>query len=151
MIWTPRTTVAAIIQRKGQFLLVEEAVKGLRVVNQPAGHLEDNESLIQAVIREVLEETAQQFQPQGLVGIYRYRIATGGDSGLTYLRYCFYGSCVPASNPPPRDPDILNLLWLSRAELGQTDHAPRSPMVVRCIDDYLAGQRYPLELLHELD
>ncbi|MEO5343811.1 MAG: NUDIX hydrolase [Gammaproteobacteria bacterium SHHR-1] len=149
MIWTPRTTVAAIIERDRQFLLVEELAHGQRVLNQPAGHLEDGEGLIQAVMREVREETCLAFKPQGLVGIYRYRIPQGADAGLTYLRYCFFGTASALDPAPARDPDILDLIWLERAELAR--RVLRSPLVLRCIDDYRAGQRHSLELLHEPD
>jgi ADP-ribose pyrophosphatase YjhB (NUDIX family) len=149
MIWTPRTTVAAIIEQDQRFLLVEEESHGHRVLNQPAGHLEDGESLIQAVIREVREETCLAFQPQGLVGIYRYRIPQGEDAGLTYLRYGFFGTVSAQDEATTRDPDILDLHWLAPGELAQ--HRLRSPMVLQCIRDYLTGKTYPLELLHEMD
>lgn len=150
MIWTPRTTVAAVIEKQGRFLLVEEQSDGQRVVNQPAGHMEDGESLVQAAVREVLEETGQRFHPLGLVGIYRYRIPKGGDQGLTYLRYCFHGTAEPSADAPPIDADILGQLWLTPAQLRDGSHHPRSPMVLRCLEDYLDGQSYPLELLHDI-
>ncbi len=149
MIWTPRTTVAAVIEQDGRFLMVEEIDRQQRVLNQPAGHLEDNESLIQAVIREVAEETCMAFEPKGLLGIYRYRIPRDGDSGLTYLRYAFLGSAEPLSQPAKRDPDILDLHWLTEEQMRS--HRLRSPMVLQCVQDYRRNLRYPLELLHEID
>ncbi|MBF0255336.1 MAG: NUDIX hydrolase [Gammaproteobacteria bacterium] len=154
MIWTPRTTVAAIIPRGDLFLCVEEAPNGAAVLNQPAGHLEDGESLQQAVVREVLEETGLAFRPLGLVGIYRYRIASPiagpDDATLTYLRYCFHGQAEIDPNAPPRDADILALHWLSLEQLRSSPLPLRSPMVLACVADYLNGRHYPLEILHDL-
>jgi 8-oxo-dGTP pyrophosphatase MutT (NUDIX family) len=150
MIWTPRTTVAAIIADQGRFLFVREAPQGTPLINQPAGHLEDNESLPQAIRREVLEETGHRFEPLGLVGIYRYRIAQGDDQGLTYLRYCFHGTATPDPLQPTLDDDIIDLLWLHPDEIQQGHLQLRSPLVLRCLQDYLAGRHYPLELLHDI-
>jgi ADP-ribose pyrophosphatase YjhB (NUDIX family) len=145
MVWTPRVTVAAVVERNGRFLLVEEDDAGRRVVNQPAGHLEAGESLIQAVRRETLEETGWDFEPTALVGLYRWVHPT---RGLTFLRACFAGALTARHPDRPLDPDILTTVWLDRAALAR--RPLRSPMVLRCVDDYLAGRRYPLDLLADL-
>ena len=145
MIWTPRTTVAAVIEQNNRFLFVEEQIDNKMTLNQPAGHLENNESLIDAVIRETQEETAWQFSPRSLVGIYRWQAAASGE---TYIRYCFAGN---VSNHKPNqalDPDIHQALWLDHDEFLTRQADCRSPLVLDCMQDYLAGQRYPLSLLH---
>jgi len=145
--WTPRATVAAVVEQAGRFLMVEEQADGALRLNQPAGHLEDGESLMEAVIRETLEETAWHFRPDALVGIYRWR---HGLSGETYLRFAFSGTVHDQQAGRPLDPDILRSLWLEHAELrAQASHL-RSPLVLRCVEDYLAGRRYPLELLQDV-
>ncbi|HET6330886.1 MAG TPA: NUDIX hydrolase [Holophagaceae bacterium] len=132
-------TVAAVIERRGRFLFVEERDgNGPRVLNQPAGHVEEGEALIDAAIREVREETGLAFAPEGLVGIYALRAANGKD----YLRLCFHGS-VEDGEAQPQDADILACHWLTREELASK--ALRSGLVARCLDDYLKGQRLPLE------
>ena len=149
MIWTPRTTVAAIIERNGEFLMVRERSEaGAIVLNQPAGHLEASESLIDAVIRESLEETAWHVEPEALVGIYKWRIPP---DGVTYVRYCF--AARPLSQDSARDLDdgILSADWMAAEEILQLAHSHRSPMVQHCIDDYLTGRSYPLGLIHEID
>jgi 8-oxo-dGTP pyrophosphatase MutT (NUDIX family) len=147
MRWKPNTTVACLAERDGRFLLVEETIGGHTVINQPAGHLEEGESLVQAVIRETLEETGWVFEPQALVGIYRWR--SPGEN-LTFLRYCFTGVCTAHDPDHPLDPQIDRAVWLSVEELRGMEHL-RSPMVMRCIDDYLAGSRHSLDLLVDLD
>lgn len=147
MPWTPRVTVAAVIEQDGNYLLVEEWVDERLVLNQPAGHLEDGESLLDAVKREVMEETGREFQPLGLIGIYRLPMP---DKDRTYLRFCFSGS---ASEPHPGariDPDISGTVWLSREQLKQQGDRLRSAMVLRCIDDFQAHAPAPLELLHDV-
>lgn len=147
-IWKPSVTVAAIIEREGRFLLVEEETsEGIRF-NQPAGHLDPLESLEQAVAREALEETAHEFTPHALVGVYmsRYQSARTGQD-VTYLRFAFSGQ-VGRVLDQPLDHGILRALWLTYDELLETRDRHRSPLVLRCIDDYLAGQRAPLSLLH---
>lgn len=115
------------------------------MVNQPAGHVEGREGLLAAVRREVLEETAHDFAPQGLVGIYHYR-SPGAHCG--YVRFCFHGRAAAHHPQQPLDEGILRILWLDREALR--GYPPRSPMVAQCLDDYLAGQSWPLELLHYL-
>ena len=144
MIWTPRTTVAAVIERDNCFLFVEELINNKMTLNQPAGHLEDNESLIEAVIRETQEETAWQFSPQYLVGIYQWR----ADNNDTYIRYCFTGDLISHNPTQALDPDIHQTIWLDLdAFLARKSHL-RSPLVMDCIEDYLAGERHSLSLLH---
>lgn len=148
MSWNPHVTVAVIIERNGQFLMVEELdAKGSRVLNQPAGHLEENESLLAAASREALEETGWPFTPESLIGIYRWKIPP---EGATYVRFCLYGSCNDSQPQRPLDPDILRTLWMDRESLIDNQHRLRSPLVLTCIDHYLAGQRAPLHLLHDV-
>ncbi len=133
-------TVAAIIERHGRFLFVEERDgQGPRVLNQPAGHVESGEPLLEAVIREVLEETGLPFTPEALVGIYQLRAPNGRD----YVRVCFAGSVPEGLDPAPRDPDILACHWLRPEELE--GRALRSALVSRCLADWRAGRRLPLD------
>ena len=148
-IWKPHVTVAALIEREGRFLLVEEEVDegpaGVVIrYNQPAGHLDCGESLVEACARETLEETAWQFTPRELVGIYQWRPVAGE---LTYLRFAYSGSL--GSHDPERslDTGILRTLWLTPAELEATRERHRSPLVMQCVTDYLSGRRFPLELI----
>jgi len=146
MTWQPDITVAAICERDGRFLLVEERSKssGQIVLNQPAGHLEDGESILDAVKRETLEETGCVFSPKALVGMYRLRL----NSQKTYIRYTF---CGTASNPlegHTLDPDIIQTHWLTLEQIKQCDNL-RSPLVLQCINDYLSGQRFPLAILRD--
>jgi len=147
MTWKPHTTVAAVIERDGQFLMVEEEIDGRVVFNQPAGHLDPSESLLTAVIRETREETAWSFVPQAITGIYLWQLDA---SQRTYLRVAFCGSCSNHDTQQKLDDDIIRAVWMTREELLAHSNKLRSPMVIRCIDDYLAGQRYPLELLIHL-
>lgn len=145
MQWKPNVTVAAIVERAGKFLVVEENADGAIVLNQPAGHLEQGESLEQAIRREVREETGLNFTPQALVGVYLYR---NPRADIVYLRFCFCGSCAGAPATAQLDHGIIRPLWLTRAELEGRHEQLRSEMVLKCIDDYLAGRRYPLELIN---
>jgi len=144
--WAPHLTVAAVIELEQRFLLVEEESDGLIVVNQPAGHVQAGETLLAAVIRETLEETAWHFLPQALVGLYYY---TSPLNQITYLRLCFGGSVSHPEPHRPLDTGILRTLWLTPAEVRETPNL-RSPMVLRGLEDYLAGARYPLSLLTHL-
>ena len=143
--WKPNVTVAAVVERDGAFLLVEEQTQdGIRY-NQPAGHLEAGESLIEAVIRETLEESARDFRPEALLGIYQYHQPS---SDVTYLRFAFTGTL---SSPHPGlslDTGILRALWMPVEEIRACHDRHRSPLLMQCIDDYLAGKRHPLQLLH---
>ncbi|MGH2576629.1 MAG: NUDIX hydrolase [Actinomycetota bacterium] len=143
-----RVSVAAIAERAGSFLMVEEAIEaGRRVFNQPAGHLEPGETLVEGVCREVMEETAYRFEPAGLVGLYLYR---NPESHITYLRVCFHGACVAHDRARPLDAEIVRAVWLTRAEVVGRSERLRTPLVLRCLDDYLAGRRFPLAVIADL-
>lgn len=147
--WKPNVTVAAIIERDGRFLLVEEdTVDGLRL-NNPAGHLDPGESPIEACVREVLEETAHDFTPTALVGIYLNRFTrtrTGDD--ITYLRFVFAGTVGTHHGWRALDEGIVRAVWLTLDEIRACAGRHRSPVLQQCLGDYLAGQRYPLALIH---
>ncbi len=144
MVWKPHTTVAAIIERGNKFLMVEELVLGKRVINQPAGHLDSDESLVEAVIRETREETAWQFIPEAITGIYLWKHP---DNGKSFLRIAFCGSCNNHNVSQVLDDGIQAAVWKTRDELIQQQQNLRSPMVINCIDDYLTGKRFPIDLL----
>ena len=148
MIWKPHVTVAAVIERDGKFLLVEEETSlGLRF-NQPAGHLEAGESLLEAVTRETLEESAYHFVPQYLLGIYRWH---ANESNITYLRFAFTGIITGHETERPLDTGILQAVWLTPEEIRTTQACHRSPLILRCMEDYLENKRYPLALLVHYD
>jgi len=142
-IWRPSVTVAAVIERDGKFLLVEELQDGRRELNQPAGHLDPEETLIDACAREVREETAHRFVPAALVGIYRWYYQP---ADVTFLRFCFSGNVLGVDDSP-LDKDILGIHWLSSRELKGRAREHRSPLVQQCVDDYLAGCNFPLTVL----
>jgi 8-oxo-dGTP pyrophosphatase MutT (NUDIX family) len=143
----PDLTVAAIVEREGQFLLVEERVANRMVFNQPAGHVERGETLVQAVIRETLEETAWQFTPEALVGIYFWEQP---ERRRSFLRFAFCGQ-VTNHDPQRRlDRGIERALWMTREEIVMRTARMRSPMVLKCIDDYWSGQRYPLDIVTQV-
>lgn len=146
-IWKPAVTVAAIIERGGQFLLVEEQTgDGIRL-NQPAGHLEPEESLLDAVVRETLEETAHDFTPTALLGMYMARSwSASRQRQVTYLRFAFAGE-LGCDHRLPLDTGILRTLWMSREELAACPERHRSPLVLECVDDYLRGRRAPLSMI----
>ena len=146
MVWTPHVTVAAILEDQGKYLFVHEKSNGASVLNQPAGHLEDNETLLQAVKREVLEETAIVFEPTHIVGIYQYRVS---DGGVTYLRFCFTGNIIKRQNTT-LDSDIIETLWLTREELQTQTIKLRSPLVNQSLDDYENQQLLPLDIIHNI-
>ncbi|MBV2235838.1 MAG: NUDIX hydrolase [Sterolibacterium sp.] len=153
LIWKPHVTVAAVIEHAGRFLLVEEEVSdqtGRRVVryNQPAGHLDAGESLLHACVRETLEETAWHFQPQALVGIYQW---PRPERDLTYLRFAYCGELGEEEIGRKLDQGILRALWLTLDEIQALSAQHRSPLVLQCIRDYLAGHRYPLDLVKHYD
>ena len=144
--WKPSVTVAAVIEKDGRYLLVEEhTADGLRL-NNPAGHLEVGESLEQAVVREVLEETACRFTPSHLVGVYLAQMPRG-DEAITYLRFAFAGHAEPADPRRALDQGIVRTLWLTPAEIEASRERHRNPLVWRCLQDSLAGANYPLTLL----
>src|SRR6185312_11780687 len=143
MVWKPDVTVAALVQRAGRFLIVEERIGGRLVLNQPAGHVEEGESLRAAVIRETLEESAWHFEPEALLGLYLWR----SPSGRSTLRIAFTGSVGAHEAQRRLDPPVLAAHWLSRSELEARRAQLRTPLVLRCIDDFLSGQRLPLSAL----
>jgi 8-oxo-dGTP pyrophosphatase MutT (NUDIX family) len=145
--WKPNVTVAAIIELEGKFLLVEETTERGNRFNQPAGHLEENESIIAAAIRETLEETAYDFTPQALVGIYHWQHP---GNGITYLRFAFSGQLGAHHPERALDDGILRTVWKSAAEIAADGELMRSPQVLLCVQDYLAGKRYSLDILKHL-
>ena len=149
MIWKPNVTVAAIIEHDNKFLLVEEYAddETVTVFNQPAGHLEKGESIIDAVIRETLEETAWHFRPSALVGVYRWPHPT---KDLTYLRFAFAGEITKHEPDRQLDDGIVATTWKSHDEMLALGPRLRSPQVVQGIDDYLAGQRVSLDIFKDL-
>lgn len=144
MRFLPHVTVATIVEDQGRFLMVEEIKNNLNVLNQPAGHLERDESLLAAARRETLEETAWEVELTGVVGIYLFT----ADNGISYQRVCF--SAKPIRHHPQKklDEGIVDALWLTRDELMNRQHQWRDPMIITCIDDYLAGHIYPLSIIH---
>jgi 8-oxo-dGTP pyrophosphatase MutT (NUDIX family) len=162
--WKPSTTVAAIIERDGRFMLVEEHTSVGLQLNNPAGHLDPGESLVDACAREALEETAHLFTPTALVGVYLSRFqrpatadpAVAADAAhgspadvedITYLRFAFCGQLGEQQLNRALDTGIVRTLWLTPDEVRASAARHRSPLLVRCMEDYLAGQRFPLELL----
>lgn len=142
--FTPHITVATVIEKDGRFLFVKEHAEERVVLNQPAGHLEMDESLIQAAIRETLEETGWDIEITQMIGIYLY---TAPSNNVTYQRVCFAGRALAQRENHQLDEGIIAPVWLSRDELIEQQALWRSPMVLRCIDDYLTGERFSLELL----
>ena len=139
----PSVTVAAVIERRGSYLFVEEVQDGRRVLNQPAGHLDPGESLLQAVVREVMEETAYRFEPAALVGVYRWLYEP---KDVTFIRFCFSGIATGAEPGRKLDKEIVALHWLTPEELKARRAEHRSPLVQQCMDDFLAGKRFPLDV-----
>jgi ADP-ribose pyrophosphatase YjhB (NUDIX family) len=147
--WKPNVTVAAIIEKNGRYLLIEEQTQeGLRL-NNPAGHLDPGESPAQGCAREALEETAHPFNPTALVGIYLSRFqrpAQGED--ITYVRMAFCGELGDLQAHLKLDDGIVRTLWMTPEEVRASAERHRSPLVLRCIEDHLAGQRFPLEVIY---
>lgn len=148
MVWKPNVTVASVLEQEGRFLLVEEETEYGVCFNQPAGHLECGESLLAAVIRETLEETGCTLQPQYLIGVYNYRIEA---RDITYLRFAFGGQVTAWDPERPLDQGIIAARWLTLDEVRACQAKHRSPLVLRCIEDWLAGKRYPLALISHFD
>lgn len=146
MEWHAHVTVATIVEHEGRFLFVEELKGGRLVLNQPAGHLEARESLQQAAIRETLEETGCDVELTGVTGIYLY---TAPSNGVTYQRTCFTANLIAHHPGLALDTDISGIRWLTYQELQAERQNLRSELVMRCLEDYLAGDRYPLNLIRE--
>lgn len=147
MTWRPDLTVAAVVERDGRFLVVEERIGSELVFNQPAGHVEDGETLLEAVVRETREETAWDFTPESLLGCYLWR---NPRNGRTTLRVAIRGS-VDGHRPDARlDRGIHAVHWRTRAELASRPEKLRSPLVLRCVDDHLAGRSAGLDVLQHL-
>ncbi len=146
-VWRPDVTVAAVVERDGRFLFVEERVRGQLVLNQPAGHLEAGESLLEAVCRETLEESAWEIEATELVGIYQW---TSPTDGVGFMRFAFAARALRAHDRA-LDTGIERALWLTAEELAAHAVPARSPLVARCVDDFIAGQRHSFELLRNLD
>lgn len=147
MIWTPHVTVAAVVERDGRFLFVEEESDEGLVLNQPAGHLEDNESIHHAVIRETLEETGWHFRPEALVGIYHWKLQ---ENGITFIRFAFTGELAHFDAERELDTGIVRTVWMSIEEIAAEKYRHRSPQVMRGVEDYMAGIRAPLALVSHL-
>jgi len=147
MVWKPHVTVAAIIERDCRFLLVEEETPYGLQFNQPAGHFEENEDLLAAVIREVQEETAWQFEPEHLVAVQVWR---RNPKAPTFLRVCFSGTCHSHDPNQALDTGIVATHWLARDEVAAQQNRLRSPLVLASIDEYLRGHRYPLIIAAKL-
>jgi 8-oxo-dGTP pyrophosphatase MutT (NUDIX family) len=143
-LWKPNVTVAAVVERDGRFLLIEEETERGALYNQPAGHLEAGESLIDAVIRETLEESAYHFTPTALLGVYHYYYRP---NDTTYMRFAFRGDLTGHDPLRTLDAGILRALWLGADEIRASSERHRTPLVVRCVEDFLAGRRYPLDLI----
>ncbi len=148
MAWEPHVTVAVVVEREGRFLLVEEQTPTLDVdvFNQPAGHVEQGETLVEAAIREALEETGWDVEPTALLGLYTYTPPSAPDS--TYYRACFIAKALQHHYERPLDQGIIRAVWMTLAELEATQRA-RSPLVIQCINDYLRGQSFPLSAIYE--
>ncbi|MDR6887580.1 MULTISPECIES: NUDIX hydrolase [Variovorax] len=148
--WKPNVTVAAVIEQNGRFLLVEEhTAQGLRL-NTPAGHLDPGESPVEGCARETLEETAHAFTPTALIGIYMARSShrTGSKEDVTYMRFAFAGTLGAQEAGRALDEGIVRTVWMSADEIRASVPLHRSPLLLQCVEDYLAGKRYPLELIH---
>jgi len=150
--WKPSVTVAALMERDGKFLLVEEHTDSGLKLNNPAGHLDPGESPADGCAREALEETAHHFKPTALVGIYlsRFRKKSTGED-ITYMRFAFCGTVGDEVPGMALDEGIVRALWMTPEEIRANEHRHRSPLLLRCLDDYLAGKRYPLDMIYTDD
>ena len=144
MVWKPHVTVAAVIEQAGRFLLVEENTSEGVLFNQPAGHLDAGESIIEAVIRETLEESAYHFVPEAIIGIYQWHQSV---NDRTYLRFAFTGKIIGHEPDRELDAGIIRAVWQTPEEIRAMHKRHRSPLVISCLDDYLHDVRYPLALL----
>ena len=146
-MWLPHKTVATVVERDQLFLMVEERVDGATVFNQPAGHLEPGESLIDAAVRETMEETAWQVNIESFLGLYQY---TSAANGICYIRSCFIAAPVQELTDKELDPDIIQTHWLSIDEIQNLKNQLRSPVVLQVLEDYLKGTSYPLSLINKI-
>ncbi len=147
--WRPSVTVAAIIEREGRFLLVEEETSGGLRLNNPAGHLDPGESPVEACAREALEETAWRFRPTHLVGIYLSRFTKASDGeDITYMRFAFCGELGAHEPGRALDHGIVRTVWLTADEVRASADRHRSPLLLRCLEDYRAGVRLPLSAIY---
>ena len=144
-IWTPHATVACVVEKDGRYLMVEEHCHGQTVFNQPAGHVEENESIFDAALRETQEETAWRVELTGLIGLYIY---TAPQNGVCYHRYCFSANPVEET-ANPLDNDIIAAHWLSYDEITAKGDRLRSPLVLKCIDDARQRPVAPLDFIFE--
>ncbi len=147
--WKPSVTVAAVIERDGRFLLVEEHTpEGLKL-NNPAGHLDPGESPQDGAVREALEETTRVFMPDRLVGVYLARFKRPSrDEDVTYLRFAFGGTCGDADPARSLDTGIVRTLWMTLDEIRASAPRHRSALVLKCIEDFAAGKRFPLDTVY---
>ncbi|WP_019605360.1 NUDIX hydrolase [Teredinibacter turnerae] len=143
MVWHAHVTVATVVEKNGKFLMVQEHSEGNTVINQPAGHLEENETLIAAAERETLEETQWEVKVTHLLGTSLYKAP---QNGITYFRVSYIAEALAYREDSPLDSDIDCALWLSKQDLLAKEKALRSPMVMRDIERYLAGDRFPLDV-----
>ena len=148
MTWKPNVTVAAVVEKDGKYLLVEEQTGSGILFNQPAGHLEPGESIIAGAIRETLEETAYTFVPQAVLGIYHWHSQA---DDITFIRFAFTGSVIGHDPDQSLDTGIVRAGWFGIDEIRQMAYCHRSPLVMRCIDDHLAGKHCSLEILTHYD
>lgn len=147
MRWLPHLTVACMFERDGKLLFVEERSNGVIVLNQPAGHLEENETLQQAAIRETLEESACEVELLSVLGMYSHY---SKENNISYYRVCYRAKLLQEHKHRALDQDIIRTLWLSPEQALKEQHRFRSPFVKTCINDYLSNKSYPLELITEL-
>lgn len=145
MIWTPHATVATVVEQNGRFLLVDEIIDGARVLNQPAGHVEKGESILDAAVRETLEETGWHVKPTHLVGVYTYT----APNDVTYYRFCFAADAGHLDEQATLDEGIVGPVWLTEEDIRRAESQWRSPLLIRCIEDFIKGKRYPLDLIYE--
>jgi 8-oxo-dGTP pyrophosphatase MutT (NUDIX family) len=147
--WKPSVTVAAVVERDSRFLMVEEETPDGVRLNQPAGHLDPGETLVAAAAREAIEETAHPFRPTALLGVYVARsVPLDEPEGVTYVRFAFTGELGPQEPGRTLDHGILRVLWLTADEIRARASEHRSPLVMKCVDDYLAGRRFPLDFVY---
>ncbi len=144
-LWKPHVVAATVVERDGRFLFVEEDIEGARVLNQPAGHLDPGETLIEAAVRETLEETAWHVTVTSLIGVYLMDTEIEGKS---FLRFCFAATPNHHETTRALDKEIVTTHWLTPDQLRTTTIRHRSPLVALAIADYQADHRYPLALLH---